>query len=197
MNFNKLHLNLNFSQITFWSKPTQFFCFTACYLTLSLIFYLFVYSPLNTQRHHNAIFITQLTKEFNDKQQLIRTEKSITQNKQTKAGLFELNKLQSQRLSHLLTQLVALANENRLEFDTIKPLPLESANNLQIQPIQVSTSGHYQQLQDFFSQLPHLDSINSLGDFSIKPLPSTGDDVAPKTLQLTLIINLYSKANQP
>lgn len=196
MNFDKLRLHLNFSQITSWSKSMQLCCGTACYATLCLILYLFITLPLNTQLQHNTTLITQLTKEFNDKQKLIHSEKSITPNKQTQKSKFETNKLQPQRLSHLLTQLVALANENRLEFDTIKPLPQESVPNLQIQPIQLSTSGHYQQLLDFFSQLPRLDSINTLGDFNITPLSSpTSDNIVPKILQLTLILNLYSKAN--
>lgn len=195
MSFDNLHLHLNFSAITSRSKSMQLSCGAVCYMLLCLILYLCVYLPLKTQLRHNAILITELTTEFNDKQQRMSAEKSTTKNQPTET--IELNKLQPQRLSHLLTQLVALANVNHLEFETIKPLPQESVHHVQIQPIQISTSGHYQQLLDFFSQLPRLDVINALGDFSIKPLlPSTGGHV-PKILQLTLILNLYSKAKPP
>ena len=187
---------LNFSPIIYWPRSIQLCCFAAGYILLCLILYLLINLPLKTLLRHNALLITGLTQEFNDKQKLISAEKSSVQNKEIATNSIEPHKLQPERLSHLLTQLVTLASETHLEFDTIKPLPKEITHNLQIQPIQLSTTGHYQQIIDFFSQLAQLASISTLGDFNIKPLSTpTQANTPEKNLQLTLILNFYSKAN--
>ncbi len=193
MDLINLRTYLNVQKIIYLPKAIQLCIALICCLCIWLFLYKFITLPIKTQLKHNVNFINNLTLKLNEQNKTLHAERSELHKMEVELNNFSTTKLQRNNLSLLLNELVALADKNHLEFDNIKPLSEEKKFNLLLQPIQISTIGHYPQIINFISQLTHFHSINIWDNITLKPVAA--DITTEKALQLSMTIHFYSKDN--
>lgn len=185
MNLTKLVFD-KISEPANWSLPNKLgLCLIFCLSVFLSLYYCFIL-PIEHKLQLNAQQIMHWRQELNAKTQLLSSKNAQTI---TPTTTTPLSLLQPQHFSQVLAQLVLLAKENNLEFDSIKPLPQTPKFQLVIHPLLLNTSGSYPQLLHFFTQLSQLHIINTLGDFHLQIVPSSNRQHA---LQLMMTLNFYS-----
>lgn len=162
-----------------WPKQWQLLIIIVCMGLLMLLLQLLLGSYLSNHMVNNRITIQHL------QQQLQQQKRTIIDGQ--KSG--QLQTLPPLELATIVTQLTALARASQLEFNSIKPLAQYNTHNMTVQPLQITTNGHYPQLNQFLSQLSGLSLPCAAHNFSIAA--HTGAELG-EALQLSLVIDIYT-----
>lgn len=149
-------------------------------LIILVIFYFLSTSYQTGKSSSTIIQATFLKDSYKSKHQLMLNLQVAS--KKTDEMEVELNKINAEMLpttpvSSVMDTISQIGREENLSFIYFKPKNRENFPNYQIQPIEVSMTGQYQDIIDFLQKLANLKRVTVLEEFVLMRKGTEGNEV--------------------
>lgn len=172
-----------------WSTRAHFMVILLASIVLLILINSIIFPATSRQITKNVRTMTELQQQYDHQQQLI--VRMGQQKTHPVSDTTLLQRIHPLDLPELISQLSAVAIQNHVQINALKPLMLQQTQDFNVQPLQLTLSGHYASLLNFIQCLTQLPTLLLLGDFRFSDSAEIADQ---QKYPLQLIISLYAYA---